>query len=185
MAANGRCFRRRHFRPKALWRAFLSPGVAEGEAFAFHADEGGLTEHDVVEDGDAEEIAGCDELLRDEDVLWAGARVTGGVVVRDDDPGGVEHDGLAEDFAGAQIDVGNAAGDDAGGADEAVLGVEGEDEHFLFRLAHDAGSKEPKDGFGRVHEGAGIGVHVAGAAAQFDGGGNLSGFGRPKPPDAL
>ena len=54
---------------------------------------------DVIADGDAEKLASADESTRELDVVDARCRVAAGVIVGDDDGGGVGQNGHLENFA--------------------------------------------------------------------------------------
>jgi hypothetical protein len=54
----------------------------------------------VVEEVDAHDFSGLDEALGHGHVFGGGCRITGGVIVGDNDAGGGGKDGVFEDFAG-------------------------------------------------------------------------------------
>ena len=58
-----------------------------------------IADHDVIEDSDAEEIAGLFEAARERAVLRGRLRISGRVVVDEDDGRGVADDRWLEDLA--------------------------------------------------------------------------------------
>ena len=132
-----------------------------------------MADNDVVEERNAQDATGGDELARDREVGGGGGRVAGGVVVRDDDGGCREADGLAEDLAGMrEHGVHSAARDGDGRADEAVSAVEREDEEGLAGVGLDERGESPRDVLRRVHALVGV-APVEDAAGDFERGGKF------------
>lgn len=146
------------------------------EAGFAEADEGGggravAAEDDVVQDLDADDAAGFDELAGGLEVFGGGGGVARGMVVGDDDGRGGHADGLAEDFAGVgEAGVEDALGDFHGRAAEAVFLVEGEDpDDFLVEMCG-GGFEDGEDVRGFADQGERCAVVAGGAAAEFEGG---------------
>ena len=62
------------------------------DAALFEGDEAVVAEDDVVQQFDAEDLAGFRQPLRDAAIFGAGGRVAAGMVVGDDDGGGAGDD---------------------------------------------------------------------------------------------
>ena len=119
----------------------------------------------MVEDVDLQQLPGADEVAGDGEVGLGGGGVAAGVVVDEDERGGVGGDGGAEDLAGVDEGGVEDAGGDALGADEAAAGVEQDDVEFLDLLAAKLVAQMVGDGRGVIKLGAGgadLGGHAAG-----------------------
>ncbi len=101
-----------------------------------------VTEDDVIEQGDAEELAGLPEAGSQGAVFGARSRIAGRVIVRAQGGTRIHEDERLEDFARVNDRQGERADRNDVKPDDAVLGIKSAN-HELFAIdALEAGSKE-------------------------------------------
>ena len=101
-----------------------------------------VTENDVIEQGDADELAGLPETGSQGAVFGAGSRIAGRVIVRTQSGAGIHENERLEDFARVNDRQGERADRNDIKTDDAVFGIKSAD-HELFAVdALEAGSKE-------------------------------------------
>ena len=113
------------------------PGAVEGHAAVAQRHPGVVADHHVVEDVDVEQPPGGDRLGGEVEVVGARRRVAGRVVVAQDDAGGVEPDGVAEQLPHPHQRRGDVAHVDRRHALDDVLRVEAQHPELLaLEAAH-------------------------------------------------
>jgi len=107
--------------------------------------------HKVIEDGDIQELPGPDNLARDGHVLGRWGRVIAGMVVHEDESGGVAAYRLAEHLGDTDVTRGHGAVVERDGGDETVLGIEQQHTHLLGLQKAHLGQHEPGGITGAPH----------------------------------
>lgn len=102
-----------------------------------------LAQHNMVQHGDAEQLAAFLEALSQSPVFLTGNRIAAGVVVGQDDGARVHQDEWLEDFA--RVDDAHGDRSDAHGVDtdDSMLGVEAHDHEMLAIESLEERYKQP------------------------------------------
>ena len=108
-------------------------GLASEQPLVGKAEVGGcaIANHDMIHDGDAQELAGLDQALREGAILAAGLRVAAGVVVAAEDGGRVGQDGGFKCFAHMHHTRRQAPDGDGIDPDGGVFAVQQDDHEVL------------------------------------------------------
>ncbi|MEI8154143.1 MAG: caspase family protein, partial [Hyphomicrobiales bacterium] len=101
--------------------------------YAGHGIEIDGTNYLLPVDADVQDAAGVHKGAGDAQILGARGGISGGMIVRDDDGGGVRRDGTAEHFTRVNKRGIDEAQRDNARVDDVVLGVQVDDEEKLLR----------------------------------------------------
>ena len=116
-----------------------------------------MADDDVVEEVDADEVAGLGHATGEGEVLGAGGGIAGGVVVAEDQARGVEGESDLEDGPGLDGSAVEGADVGDGPADQAVAGVEVDADHVLLRAGIEDLAEEAGHVAGMIHAQVAVG----------------------------
>ena len=129
----------------ALARAGVSPSLTRpaliGEAVAAF-----VSEDEMIEQADAEQVGALPESVGEHAILLAGRHITRGVIVGTDPGGGIHQDQRFEHFAWMHDGQRQGADGDNVDADNAVLGIQSADEEVFTVQSRKERPEESRSG---------------------------------------